>query len=124
MKQCGIYHTRTSPCHPSSNNLIERGVQTFKSFLKKLEGNIKSHLFIFLACYRMTPHSTTELLPQELPMGRKLRTTLDLMHPDMSRKVTAKRTSSSSKKHPALSVLVTQFLLATIIEQKFGCLLK
>ena len=33
-------------------------------------------------------------------MGRKLRTTLDLMHPDVSRKVTTKLTSSSSRQPP------------------------
>ena len=48
----------------------------------------------------MTPHSTTELSPAELLMGRKLRTTLDLMHPDVSRKVTTKLSSSSSRKPP------------------------
>ena len=100
MKQCGIHHIRTSPYHPSSNGLAERAVQTFKSFLKKLEGNVKTRLFTFLARYQVTPHSTTELSPAELLMGRKLRTTLDLMHPDVSRKVTTKLSSSSSRKPP------------------------
>ena len=36
MKQCGIHHIRTSPCHPSSKGLMEHAVQTFKSSLKKL----------------------------------------------------------------------------------------
>ena len=85
----------TSPYHPSSNSLTERAVQTFKSSLKKLEGNVKTRLFTFLARYRVTPHSTTELL-----MGRKLRTTLDLMHPEVSHKVTTKLSSSSSRKPP------------------------
>ena len=71
MKQCGIHHIRTSPYHPSSNGLAECAVQKFKS-LKKLEGNVKTRLFTFLAPYRVTPHSTTELSPAELLMERKL----------------------------------------------------
>ena len=35
-------------------------------------------------------------------MGRKLRTTLDLMHPDVSCKVPIKLTSSSSRKPPSV----------------------
>ena len=100
MKQCGIHHMCSSPFHPSSNGLAERAVQTFKSSLKKLEGNVKSRLYTFLARYRVTPHFITELSPAELLMGRKLQTTLDLMHPDVSRKVTTKLTSSSSRKPP------------------------
>ena len=98
MKQCGIQHIRTSPYHPSSNGLAERAVQTFKSALKKLEGNVSSRLIQFLARYRVTPHSTTEASPAELLMGRKLRTTLDLIHPDMSRKVSSKQTDFKSTK--------------------------
>ena len=100
MKQCGIQHIRTSPYHPSSNGFAECAVQTFKSSLKKLEGNVKTCLFTFLARYRVTPHSTTELSLAELLMGMKLRTTLDLMHPDVSRKVTTKLTSRSSREPP------------------------
>ena len=100
MKQCSIHHICSSPYHASSIGLAERAVQTFKSSLKKLEGNVKTRLFTFLARYQVTPHSTTELSPAELLMGRKLRTTLDLMHPDISRKVTTKLSSSSSRKPP------------------------
>ena len=98
MKQCGIQHIRTSPYHPSSNGLAERAVQTFKSALKKLEGNVSSRLIQFLACYCVTPHSTTEASPVELLMGRKLRTTLDLIHPDMSHTVSSKQTDFKSTK--------------------------
>ena len=72
MKQCGIHHIHISPYHSSSNGLAEHAVQTFKSSLKKLEGNVKTRLFTFLARYWVTPHSKTELSPAELLMGRKL----------------------------------------------------
>ena len=98
MKQCGIHHIRTSPYHPSSNGIAERAVQTFKSALKKLEGNIQDRLTQFLARYCITPHCSTEMSPAELLMGRKLRTTLDLIHPDLSCKVTSKHYSNTESK--------------------------
>ena len=63
-----------------------------------MEGNVSSRLIQFLARYRVTPHSTTEASPAELLMGRKLRTTLDLIHPDMSRKISSKQTDFKSTK--------------------------
>ena len=106
MKQCGIQHIHTSPYHPSSNGIAERAVQTFKSSLTKLEGNVKCRLFTFLACYHVTPPFTTELSPEELLMGRKLQTTLDLMHLDVSHKVTTKLITRLSRKSPhTLSVV-------------------
>ena len=123
MKQCGIHHVHTSPYHPSSNGLAEHAIQTIKSSLKKLKGNVKSRLFIFLACYHVTPHSTTELSLAEL-IGRKLRTTLDLIHPDVSCKVTIKLTTRSSRKSPCTLSVGDNVFLAAIMVQKFGCLLK
>ena len=81
----------TSPYHPSSNGLAERAVQTFKNGIKKLEGDVQERISRFLFRYRVTPHSTTGLSPAELLMGRRLRTHLDLLHPDTSRKVIEKQ---------------------------------
>lgn len=75
----GIKHTFISPYHPSSNGLAERAVQTFKQGI--------SNKFLFK--YRVTPHTTTGLSPAELLVGRRLRTHLDLLHPDASHKALA-----------------------------------
>ena len=40
-----------------------------------------------LVMYRVTPHSTTGVSPSELLLGRKLRTRLDLLCPDPSKRV-------------------------------------
>jgi transposase InsO family protein len=103
VNQHGIHHILTSPYHPSSNGLAERAVQTFKSAIKKLEGNIETRLIQFLARYRVTPHTTTETSPAELLMGRKLRTTLDLLHPDISCKVSTKQEKLNKSDKPLRS---------------------
>lgn len=91
MNQNGIRHSRTSPYHPSSNGLAERAVQTIKQGISKLQGPIQCRLDRFLLQYRVTPQTTTGLPPAELLMGRRLRTRLDLIHPDSTKEVMRKQ---------------------------------
>ncbi|KAL1470297.1 hypothetical protein MTO96_024363 [Rhipicephalus appendiculatus] len=44
-----------------------------------------------LLTYRSTPHEVTGCCPSELLLGRKLRTALDLLHPDLRTKVLQKQ---------------------------------
>ena len=43
--------------------------------------------------YRLQPHLTTGVTPAELLIGRKPRTHLDLLHPDLSKRVEEKQSS-------------------------------
>ena len=45
----------------------------------------------FLFIYQRTPHSVTEVAPSKLFLGRKLKTKLDLMRPDVRRRVEEKQ---------------------------------
>ena len=85
LSENGIRHVRTPPYHPASNGLVERAVQTFKEGLKRLKsGSLNTR---FLLRYRITPHSATGSSPAEMMMGRKLRTHLDLLQPNVSGRV-------------------------------------
>ncbi|KAL2089390.1 hypothetical protein ACEWY4_014078 [Coilia grayii] len=84
----GIRHITTAPYHPASNGLAERAVQTFKSLMKKMAGDsVETKMARALFSYRITPQSTTGKSPAELLCGRKLRSTLDLIHPDFKNSV-------------------------------------
>ena len=65
-----------------------RAVGTFKGVLKKLKkGDIHTKLARLLFSYRKTPQSTTGVSPAELLMGRRLRSALDLVKPDLHKRM-------------------------------------
>ncbi|KAG1927827.1 K02A2.6-like [Pimephales promelas] len=84
----GVQHVTSAPYHASSNGLVERAVQIIKGMLKKcVEGSIATKLARVLFSYRITPQTTTGLSPAEMLQGRKLRCSLDFLHPDLTRKI-------------------------------------
>ena len=87
----GVRHLTAAPYHPSSNGLAERAVQTFKDSMKKVSDDVQKQLSRFLFHYRSTPHTTTGLTPAEMLMGRRLRTHLDVMRPDIAARVRARQ---------------------------------
>ena len=96
-KRNGIRHVTTAPYHPASNGLAERAVQILKEGLRKMvDGDIDTRLARILYRYRMMPHSTTGVSPAELLMGRKLRSHLDLLQPDISSQVLIKQAAQKA----------------------------
>ena len=92
MDMNGIKHFTTAPYHPASNGLAKRAVQTLKTGLKKMiAGNIEDKLARFLFQYRITPHTTTGRSPAELLMGRRPRSHLDLLRPNVTDRVSNKQ---------------------------------
>ena len=92
MERNGIKHICSNPYHPSTNGLAERAVQTFKQSLRQIQGtSIKEKLNMFLFKYRITPHTVTGVAPAELLMGRRLRSRLDLLKPNLTETVQSKQ---------------------------------
>ena len=57
-----------------------------------MEGDsLEEKLSRFLHEYRITPYSTTGISPSELLMGKRLRSRLDLIYPDVSNQVEGKQ---------------------------------
>ncbi|MFH4976831.1 hypothetical protein AB6A40_003540 [Gnathostoma spinigerum] len=81
----GIEHIFSPAYHPQSNGQAERFVDTFKRSILKLkgEGPTAEILQTFLLNYRSSPNPTLEnsVSPAELFLGRKLRTSLNLLIP-------------------------------------------
>jgi hypothetical protein len=79
-------HITSSPWHPRTNGLAERAVQTFKLRMEASKDDVPDlnlRLQRFLFSYRNTPHKSTGRSPAEMFMGRRLRSRLDLLKPDV-----------------------------------------
>ena len=97
LRHNGIKHLLSSPYHPSSNGLAERGVQIFKrEMLKVKEGTIQDRLSHVLFYNHITPQTTTGLSPAELLQNRHLRSRLDLIRPDVEARVVQKQFAQQS----------------------------
>ena len=78
----GIVHLTIVPYHPRSNGEVERLVETFKKSDPVTDEQLQECLINFLARYRATPHTVTGQSPSELLNSRRIRTCLDLLHPN------------------------------------------
>ena len=85
LQRKGIKHVTSAPYHPASNGLAELALQILKRGLKKVtNGTLRSRVVTVLCSYRITPQTTTGMLPSELLMGKALRTRLDLLKPNLA----------------------------------------
>lgn len=74
-----------APRRPSGNGQAERTVQTVKDSLRRIvHGSWRKRLARFLLQQHCTPSLVTGFSPAELLMGRRLRTVLDKLHPDLT----------------------------------------
>lgn len=84
LRRNGVRQVLVPPYHPASKGAAERAVQTIKQKLKKAgSGDLHTQIARLLLSYRTTPHEVTGCSPAELLMGRKLKTALNLLQPDL-----------------------------------------
>ena len=89
MKDNNVKHLRGAPYHPSTNGLAERFVQSFKNAMKaaQTKDDLSLRIARFLLAYRNAPHAVTGEAPADLMLGRKLRSRLEMIRPDLRKKV-------------------------------------
>ena len=99
LKSNGVKHLFSAPYHPSSNGQAERTVRTLKEALKSLkEGDTEAQLCRFLFKYRITPQTMTGVSPADLLVGRRLRSALSLLKPDLVSSMREKQLGASESK--------------------------
>ena len=83
-----ITHIHSTQYHPKTNGLAEQAVRTFKerfSATRMHSEDLDLTLQRFLISrYRNTPHKSTGRSPAKLLLGRRIRTKLDLLKPDIN----------------------------------------
>ena len=102
-----IKHFLSAPYHPASNGVAERAVRTFKHSMKasKLDsGTLAKKICSFLLSYPSTPHTATGCTAAELLINRRERTRLDVLRPDLRKKVTKQNKLQPSTPKRQLSV--------------------
>lgn len=103
LNSCGIAHLFTAPYHPASNGAAENAVRTVKKVIKKavrLKLDINLFLNTFLLHYRNTEHCTTGESPAALMLGRRVRTKLDVLKPNIENRVSNRQLRQAKSRCP------------------------
>lgn len=82
-----VAHVTTTPYRPQGNGAAENAVRTVKKAIKRavFSGeNVLQALNTFLFNYRNCEHATTGVSPAVLLIGRRMRTRLDALRPDVA----------------------------------------
>ena len=84
-KNC-VKHITSAPYRPQANGAAENAVKTIKKAIKRAQyenDDVNADLSKFLFKYRNCPHATTGVSPCVALQGRRLRSRLDALRPDV-----------------------------------------
>lgn len=76
-----VQHVRTTPYYPMANGQIERFNAEIGKAMREASGDRVYALRKYVRTYRLTPHSTTEVAPAQLLLGRLPRNPLTALLP-------------------------------------------
>ena len=83
----GVRHVFSAPYHPASNGQVEIMVRKIKDSLKSMKkGDTETQLRRILFKDHITPSTSTGSAPSELLFGRRLRSALTLLRPELAPK--------------------------------------
>ena len=103
-KYLGFHHRKVQPLWPRANGEAERFMPNREKCVRTavVEGkNWKQELYKFLRQYHATPHTTTNVSPNEALNGRKLKTTLPEVSPAPARQNTLQETRKTMAERDA-----------------------
>lgn len=95
----GVAHRTIEPKHSRGNGLAERAVKEVKLAVSRgVQDGVVMDLALqcWLFQQRTIQHSTTSVSPAELMMGRRPKTRLDLLYPDLEKVVQSKQVKQKS----------------------------
>ena len=117
VRRNGMRHIKSVPYHPVTNGMAERFVQPLEQALraaltKKI--TISRKLTNFFLAYRTTPHALNGEAPATLLMGRNLRTRLDILKPNIRKRVEEKQQDQKlrSSRDPTYELHIGQPVVA------------
>ena len=103
-KYLGFHHRKVQPLWPRANGEAERFMPNLEKCVQTavVEGkNWIQELYKFLRQYHATPHTTTNVSPNEALNGRKLKTTLPEVSPAPARQNTLQETRKTMAERDA-----------------------
>lgn len=79
----GVQKTRTTPLHPQSDGMVERGNRTINhmlsAFVSENQKDWDERIYLLMLAYRSSVHETTKVTPNEMMFGRQVTLPIELV---------------------------------------------
>lgn len=83
-KILGIKKTRTTPLHPQSDGMVERGNRTIShmipAFISENQRDWDENIYLLMLAYSSSVHESTKVTPNEMVFGRQVTLPIELIY--------------------------------------------